>query len=88
MATETELTQQATAVKALIATTPTSVAGTIITAIIALAEEYGPQVLATVLPQLITILVTHFPGSASLLAALQKLFASITIPPAPPTPAV
>ena len=71
----------ATAMKALTAVPPTSVAGTIITAIITLAEQYGPEVLATVLPQLITILVTHIPGSAALLLALQKLFASITIPP-------
>lgn len=74
-------------VKVLTAIVPTSTAGTLITTILTMAEEFAVAELPTITQAIFTAVVTHWPGSAALVAALQKILAGIVIPPAP-TPVV
>lgn len=74
-------------IKALTAITPTSTAGSLITTIITMAEEFAVAELPAITQAILVAVVTHWPGSAALIAALQKILAGIVIPPAPaPTP--
>lgn len=75
--------QIAHAVQSMAVAAPTAATSSLVNTILALAMQYGPAVLDIVLPKLLSILFTNFPGSAAIVAELQALLASIKVPVTP-----